>query len=91
MLLCVSPAFMPDEAVTQNVIVNPNFANGQLSQAKCFTDPFRRVHRPLPHACADREDYVTELTVKGDAVLTELLTADGTTLADGRELNTGAS
>ncbi len=78
------PGIYADEANTQNVIVNTNFANGQLSQATGFTSAFGGSTGHSRTLAPNEKVYVTQLTVKRDAVLMELLTVDVTTLTEGQ-------
>ena len=78
------PGIYADMANTQNVIVNTNFQNGQLSQATGFTAAFGGNTGHSRTLAPNEKVYVTMITVKRDAVLMELLTVDVTTLADGQ-------
>ena len=78
------PGIYADVANTQNVIVNTNYANGQLSQATGFTAAFGGNTGHSKTLAPNEKVYVTQITVKRDAVLMELLTVDVTTLADGQ-------
>ena len=78
------PGIYADEANTQNVIVNTNFANGQLSQATGFTAAFGGSTGHSRTLAPNEKVYVTQITVKRDAVLMELLTVNVTTLAEGQ-------
>ena len=78
------PGIYADVANTQNVIVNTNVANGQVSQATGFTAAFGGSTAHSRTLAANEKVYVTQITVKRDAVLMELLTVDVTTLADGQ-------
>ena len=66
------------------MIVNTNFANGQLSQATGFTAAFGGSTGHSRTLAPDEKVYVTQITVKRDAVLMELLTVNVTTLAEGQ-------
>jgi hypothetical protein len=78
------PGIYADVANTQNVIVNTNVANGQVSQATGFTAAFGGSTAHSRTLTPNEKVYVTQITVKRDAVLLELLTVDVTTLADGQ-------
>ncbi len=78
------PGIYADLANTQNVIVNTNLQNGQLSQATGFTAAFGGSTGRSRTLAPNEKVYVTQITVKRDAVLMELLTVDVTTLADGQ-------
>ena len=78
------PGIYADLANTQNVIVNTNLQNGQLSQATGFTAAFGGNTGHSRTLAPNEKVYVTQIIVKHDAVLLELLTVDVTTLADGQ-------
>jgi hypothetical protein len=78
------PGIYADMANTQNVIVNTNLQNGQLSQATGFTAAFGGNTSHARTLAPNEKVYVTQITVKRDAVLMELLTVDVTTLAEGQ-------
>jgi hypothetical protein len=78
------PGIYADMANTQNVIVNTNLSNGQISQATGFTAAFGGNTAHSRTLAPNEKVYVTQITVKRDAVLMELLTVDVTTLADGQ-------
>ncbi len=78
------PGIYADLANTKNVIVNTNFQNGQLTEATGFTAAFGGSTGHSRTLSPNEKVYVTQITVKRDAVLMELLTVDVTTLADGQ-------
>ena len=78
------PGIYADLANTKNVIVNTNFANGQLAQATGFTAAFGGNTGHSRTLNPNEKVYVTMITVRKDAVLMELLTTDVTTLGDGQ-------
>ncbi len=78
------PGIYADMANTQNVIVNTNLQNGQLSQATGFTAAFGGNTGHSRTLAPNEKVYVTQITVKRDAVLMELLSVDVTSLADGQ-------
>ena len=78
------PGIYADMANTQNVIVNTNYQNGQLTEATGFTAAFGGNTGHSRTLAPNEKVYVTQITVKRDAVLMELLTVDVTTLADGQ-------
>ena len=78
------PGIYADVANTQNVIVNSNVTNGQVSQATGFTAAFGGSTAHSRTLTPNEKVYVTQITVKRDAVLLELLTVDVTALADGQ-------
>lgn len=78
------PGIYADMANTQNVIVNTNYQNGQLTEATGFTAAFGGSTAHSRTLAPNEKVYVTTITVKRDAVLMELLTTDVTTLADGQ-------
>ena len=71
-------------ANTQNVIVNTNYQDGQLTQATGFTAAFGGKTSNSRTLSPNEKVYVTQITVRKDSVLMELLTTDVTTLGDGR-------
>jgi hypothetical protein len=78
------PGIYADVANTQNAIVNTNVANGQVSQQTGFAAAFGGSTRNSRTLNPNEKVYVTDLLVKRDAVLVELLTVDVTTLGDGQ-------
>ena len=78
------PGIYADMANTQNVIVNTNYQNGQLTEATGFTAAFGGNTGHSRTLAPNEKVYVTQITVKRDAVLMELLTVDVTTLAEGQ-------
>ncbi len=78
------PGIYADMANTQNVIVNTNYQNGQLTEATGFTAAFGGSTGHSRTLAPNEKVYVTQITVKRDAVLMELLTVDVTTLAEGQ-------
>ncbi len=78
------PGIYADLANTKNVIVNTNFANGQLAQATGFTAAFGGNTGHSRTLNPNEKVYVTMITVRKDSVLMELLTTDVTTLGDGQ-------
>jgi hypothetical protein len=78
------PGIYADLANTKNVIVNTNFANGQIAQATGFTAAFGGNTGHSRTLNPNEKVYVTMITVRKDSVLMELLTTDVTTLGDGQ-------
>ena len=78
------PGIYADVANTKNVIVNTNYADGQLTQAAGFTAAFGGSTAHSKTLAPNDKVYVTNINVKRDSVLLELLTVDVTTLADGQ-------
>ena len=78
------PGIYADLANTQNVIVNTNYQDGQLTQATGFTAAFGGNTGQSRTLNPNEKVYITQITVKKDSVLMELLTTDVTTLGDGR-------
>ena len=78
------PGIYADVANTKNVIVNTNYADGQLTQATGFTAAFGGSTAHSKTLAPNDKVYVTNINVKRDSVLLELLTVDVTTLADGQ-------
>ncbi len=78
------PGIYADIASTQNSIVNTNVLNGQVSQATGFAAAFGSNTGRSRTLAPNEKVYVTQISVKRDAVLMELLTVDVTTLADGQ-------
>ena len=58
-------------ANTQNVIVNTNYQNGQLTEATGFTAAFGGNTGHSRTLAPNEKVYVTQITVKRDAVLME--------------------
>jgi hypothetical protein len=78
------PGIYADIANTEDVIVNTNVANGQVSQATGFTAAFGGNTSRSRTLNPNEKVYVTNLYVNKNAVLVELLTVDMTTLGDGQ-------
>jgi hypothetical protein len=78
------PGIYADVATTENVIVNTNVANGQVSQATGFTAAFGGNTGRSRTLNPNEKVYVTSLYVNKNSVLLELLTVDMTTLGDGQ-------
>ncbi len=64
--------------------MNTNYADGQLTQATGFTAAFGGSTAHSKTLAPNDKVYVTNINVKRDSVLLELLTVDVTTLADGQ-------
>ena len=77
------PGIYADIANTKNVIVNTNFAGGQLTQATGFAAAFGGSTGRSRTLNPQEKVYITMITVRKDSVLMELLTTDVTTLGDG--------
>lgn len=78
------PGIYADMANTEDAIVNTNVADGKVSQATGFTAAFGSNTGMSRTLDPNEKVYVTDVLVKRDAVLLELLTVDEKTLADGR-------
>ena len=78
------PGIYADLANTKNVIVNTNYQDGQLTQATGFAAAFGGNTGQSRTLNPNEKVYVTQITVRKDSVLMELLTTDVTTLGDGR-------
>ena len=78
------PGIYADIANTKNVIVNTNFADGQLAQATGFAAAFGGSTGRSRTLNLQEKVYITMITVRKDSVLMELLTTDVTTLGDGQ-------
>lgn len=78
------PGIYADVANTENVIVDTNVANGQVSQATGFTAAFGGNTGRSRTLNPNEKVYVTSLYVNKNSVLLELLTVDMTTLGDGQ-------
>lgn len=78
------PGIYADVANTEDAIVNTNVADGKVSQATGFTAAFGSNTSMSRTLEPNEKVYVTDVLVKRDAVLLELLTVDVKTLADGR-------
>jgi hypothetical protein len=78
------PGIYADIANTEDAIVNTNVANGKVSQATGFTAAFGSNTGKSRTLNPSEKVYVTDVLVKRDAVLLELLTVEVTTLADGQ-------
>src|SRR5271170_7743848 len=70
------PGIYADVANTENVIVNTNVANGQVSQATGFTAAFGGNTGRSRTLNPNEKVYVTSLFVNKNSVLLELLTVD---------------
>ena len=77
------PGIYADEANTEHTVVGTNITNGQVSQASGFFAAAASSNHSRTLAPSEKV-YVTNIFVKHDAVLLELLTVDVTTLAEGR-------
>ena len=66
------------------MIVNTNYAAGQLTQATGFAAAFGGSTAHSKTLAPNDKVYVTNINVKRDSVLLELLTVDVITLADGQ-------
>jgi len=77
------PGIYADVANTEHAIVNTNYANGQITQASGFTAAFSGSTSQSRTLNQNEKVYVTDILVKKDAVLIELLTVDVATLGDG--------
>jgi hypothetical protein len=73
-----------DVANTDNVIVNTNIANGQVSQATGFSAAFGGNTGRSRTLNPNEKVYVTNLYANKTSVFIELLTVDVTTLGDGQ-------
>ena len=78
------PGIYADLANTQNVIVNTNYQDGKLTQATGFTAAFGGNTGHSRTLNLNEKIYITQITVRKDSILMELLTTDVTTLGDGR-------
>jgi hypothetical protein len=78
------PGIYADVANTEDVIVNTNVTNGQISQQSGWAAAFGSNTNKSRTLNPNEKVYVTDLFVKKDAVQVELLTVDVTTLADGQ-------
>lgn len=78
------PGIYADLANTKNVIVNTNYQDGKLTQATGFAAAFGGSTGQSRTLNPNEKVYVTQITVRKDSVLMELLTTDVTTLGDGR-------
>ena len=78
------PGIYADIANTEDAIVNTNVASGQVTQATGFTAAFGSNTGKSRTLNPNEKVYVTDVLVKRDAVLLELLTVDVTTLGDGQ-------
>jgi len=77
------PGIYADVANTEHAIVNTNYANGQITQASGFTAAFSGSTSQSRTLNQNEKVYVTDILIKKDAVLIELLTVDVATLGDG--------
>jgi hypothetical protein len=77
------PGIYADVANTEHAIVNTNYANGQITQASGFTAAFSGSTSQSRTLNQNEKVYVTDILVKKDAVLIELVTVDVVTLGDG--------
>lgn len=78
------PGIYADQANTEDSIVNTNVVDGHVSQATGFSAAFGSSTANSRTLNPNEKVYVTDILVKRDAVLVELLTVDVTTLGDGR-------
>jgi hypothetical protein len=78
------PGIYADVANTDNVIVNTNIANGQVSQATGFSAAFGGNTGRSRTLNPNERVYVTNLYMNKTSVFIELLTVDATTLGDGQ-------
>lgn len=78
------PGIYADVANTKNAILETNYSNGKISQQTGFAAAFGGNTTHSRTLAPNEKVYVTQITVRKDAVLMELLTVDVTTLADGR-------
>ena len=77
------PGIYAAEANPQNIVVNTNITNGQVSQATGFLAGGASSNRSRTLA-PNEKVYVTGILVKRDSILVNLLTVEVTTLAEGR-------
>jgi hypothetical protein len=78
------PGIYADVANTKNAIIETNYTNGQITQATGFAAAFGGNTSHSRTLAPNEKVYVTQITVKRDAAMFELLTVDVTTLGDGR-------
>ena len=78
------PGIYADVANTDDVIVNTNIANGQVSQATGFSAAFGGNTGRSRTLNPNEKVYVTNLYMNKTSVFIELLTVDVTTLGDGQ-------
>ncbi len=71
-------------ANTKNAILETSYANGKITQATSFAAAFDGYTCQSRTLASNEKVYVTQILVKRDAVLIELLTVDVATLEDGR-------
>ncbi len=77
------PGIYADVANTKSAIIETNLTNGQITQATGFAAAGGNTSHSRTLA-PNEKVYVTQILVKRDAALIELLTVDVTTLGDGR-------
>lgn len=73
-----------DVANTKNAIIETKYTNGQITQATGFAAAFGGNTSHSRTLAPNEKVYVTQITVKRDAAMFELLTVDVATLGDGR-------
>ena len=78
------PGIYADIANTKNAILETNYSNGKVTQATGFAAAFGGDTSQSRTLAPNEKVYVTQILVKRDAVLIELLTVDVATLGDGR-------
>lgn len=78
------PGIYADVANTKNAIIETNYTNGQINQATGFAAAFGGNTSHSRTLVPNEKVYVTQITVKRDAAMLELLTVDVATLGDGR-------
>ncbi len=78
------PGVYADVANTKNAIIETNYANGKITQATGFAAAFGGDTSQSRTLAPNEKVYVTQITVKRDAAMFELLTVDVSTLGDGR-------
>ena len=78
------PGIYADVANTKNAIIETNYTNGQITQATGFAAAFGGNTSHSRTLAPNEKVYVTQITVKRDAAMFELLTVDVATLGDGR-------
>lgn len=71
-------------ANTEDAIVYTNVVDGKVSQATGFTAAFGSNTNKSRTLKPNEQVYVTDILVRRDVVLVELVTVDTTTLADGQ-------
>ncbi len=78
------PGIYADVANTKDAIIETNYTNGQITQATGFAAAFGGNTSHSRTLAPNEKVYVTQITVKRDAAMFELLTVDVATLGDGR-------